>query len=304
MRWMLYRWVWRLRSPLHIGHTPAGTLNRARLYIPARNLWAALTAEIARQHAGSSFPDYKDIGQELQEHVRFTYLFPAEWVGDRWYAWLPRYEEEKGLYWHREDGPKTSDRRFRWRLLHTRPGTAMAAGTGAAEEGTLREVEYIATHWKAPKASRPAPSSVAFVGYVFLKSTLSQVLEQALRDIRELFIGGETRYGFGHLVLQPESEQEPWALARDCFDYSVNLTKETPVVVSPSHLLAHGILPNHEPGILPNHKGKGDREALFHWDWQTPQTTNQIYWLPGTQISGHVEFLVRRDGIWEGRPVR
>ncbi len=298
MSWTLYRWVWQLRSPLHIGHTPAGALNRTRLYILARNMWAALTAEIARQRAGSSFPDYEDIGRELREQVRFTYLFPAEQVRGRWYAWLPRYKDGDGLRWHREDDDTASlpDRRFRRRLLHTQPSTAIAPGSGAAEEGTLREVECIAAHWTPEqRQTHSSPSPVAFVGYVFLKDTLPQHLQSALKDVREVFIGGETRYGFGHLVLLPFSEQEPWEQAQECFGYKVDLNRDTPVVKNPSHLVAHGMFASTEV--------KGDREALFFWDWQTPQTSNQLYWQPGTWVQKPQEFVffIECDGFWAGR---
>ncbi|SHK67884.1 hypothetical protein [Rhodothermus profundi] len=301
MSWTLYRWVWQLHSPLYIGHTPAGALNRTRLYIPARNMWAALTAEVARQRASSSFPNYEDIGRKLQEHARFTYLFPAEQVNGHWYAWLPRYEEDKGLLWHREDGKNEPDRRFRRRFLHTRPSTAIAPGSGAAEEGTLREVECIATHWKpAQGQAHDQPSPVAFVGYVFLNDTLPQHLQSALKDVREVFIGGETRYGFGHLVLLPFSKRKPWEEAEKCFGDEVELNGDTPVVKQPSYLVAHGVFPS----------AKGDREALVQWDWQTPRPICQLYWQPGTQILEPKEeelefvFFIERDGFWTGRRKR
>lgn len=54
MTWSLFRWVWRLEAPLHVGIPPAGSLDRCRLYLPARNLWAALTAALARQEMGDT----------------------------------------------------------------------------------------------------------------------------------------------------------------------------------------------------------------------------------------------------------
>ena len=300
MSWTLYRWVWQLRSPLHIGHMPAGALNRTRLYIPARNMWAALTAEIARQQAGDSFPTYEDVGRELQEHARFTYLFPAEQMNGQWHVWLPCYEEGESLVWRREgeENTKVADRAFRRRLLHTRPSTALAPGSGAAEEGTLREIECIATHWKpAQEQASNSSSPVAFVGYVFVKDTLPQHLQSVLKDIREVFIGGETRYGFGHLVLLPfsESKQQPWEGVNMCFDNEVELNGDTPIVKQPSYLVAHG--------IFPSAYAKGDREALFQWDWQTPRPSHQLYWKPGTQVQEpqNLVFFIEQDGFWAGQ---
>ncbi len=288
MTWKMYRWIWQLRAPLHIGYTPAGALNRTRLYIPARNMWAAFTAEISRRQAGSAFPNYGDIGRELQEHVGFTYLFPAEWVKGRWYAWLPRYEEENGLCWHREDGQKELDRRFRRRLLHTRPSTAIAPGSGAAEEGTLREVEYITTYWKPAQTSRRDLSPVAFVGYVFLKRTVSQMLKDVIKDMSEVFIGGEIRYGFGRLTLV--STEDPWEPAFRCFSSQVDLKDGAPRIFNPDYLLAHSQVYHIE--------GYGDREVLSRWDWTRRRVDRQLYWKPGTQIKQCTDFVILPEGIW------
>ncbi len=304
MSWTFYRWVWRLRSPLHIGHTPAGTLNRTRLYIPARNMWAALTAEISRRLA-SNFPDYTGVGQALQQHVRFTYLYPAERVNGKWYAWLPRYVQEKkrfGLYWYREDGTvkPLSDRAFRRHLLHTQASTAIAAGTGAAEEGTLREVEFIHPYWQEEGVSPDAASRpVAFVGYLILQDTLPDDIKNHLENIREVYIGGEQRYGFGHLVLVPYSERYPWEQTLNCFDYNVKRTGEDPHIAAPSHLIGHG--------SLPSSQAQGAWEVLVRWDRQAMQTVNRILWQPGTRVEQsdnqgrQIYFAIDPDGLWRYR---
>jgi hypothetical protein len=139
MAWQVYRWVWRLESTLHIGLSPAGFLNRTRLYIPARTMWGALTAVLAQRNASGAWPDYQGIGNTLKEQARFSYLYPAEQVGGEWHPWLPRYEE-KGLCWQRQNSEeKLSDRSFRQRLLSTHPGTAIDPASDTAAEGTLRE---------------------------------------------------------------------------------------------------------------------------------------------------------------------
>jgi len=137
MSWTMYQWVWRLESPLFVGKPPAGSLNRTRLYVPARALHGAFAAEAARRkydedkagnNANSSdstakqkdakknlSPDYGKFGRELGIWGRFTYLYPAEKMDDRLLVWLPRYlnedkkkddsdggrnhEERAGFYW-------------------------------------------------------------------------------------------------------------------------------------------------------------------------------------------------------------
>ena len=114
MTWSLFRWVWRLEAPLFVGMSPAGVLNRCRLYVPARALWGAVTAETARLKSGEGFPNYKDVGDEVKRSCRFTYLFPAEKRDGRFLAWLPKFEKEKGLRWCLQNSDKSlSDRDFR-----------------------------------------------------------------------------------------------------------------------------------------------------------------------------------------------
>ncbi|MBW2030499.1 MAG: hypothetical protein JRJ31_15665 [Deltaproteobacteria bacterium] len=297
MSWTLYRWVWKLRSPLHIGLTRAGSLNRTRLYIPARNMWAALTAEIARQQAGTDFPDYEDTGQKLQEHARFTYLFPAERVDSHWRAWLPRYEKDYGLRWHREDGgvEPLPDRRFRRRLLHTRPTTAIAHSSGAAEEGTLREVECIVECWRPQLVQdQSGPSPVAFVGYIFLKDTLPLAMQNLLKELGEIFMGGETRYGFGHLSLLPHSPQKPWQHTSDCFWAQVNFNADNPVIEGLHHVLAH----THQDR---NPVKMGAWELLVQWNWGTFQNQASPFWAPGSQVGNDVRFNILDSGLWQAQ---
>jgi len=133
MSWMVYQWSWRLESPLYVGMPPAGSLNRTRLYIPARALHGAIAAESARRkydedkdgdNANSPdsaskqkgrkknlSPDYGKFGKEVGTWCRFTYLYPAEKIDEQLFVWLPQYfcENEKtsaygdrartGLYW-------------------------------------------------------------------------------------------------------------------------------------------------------------------------------------------------------------
>ena len=301
MRWTLYRWVWQLRSPLHIGLSPSGSLNRTRLYVPARTMWGALTAELARRiGSGITFPNYDEIGQTLRQHARFTYLYPAERVNGEWLAWLPRYEQnsqQAGLLWYREDEAVEPllDRHFRKHLLHTQPSTAIAPSSDTAEEGTLREVEYISPYWRAEGMhSRDKLRPVAFVGYVFLKDTLSQQIRDLLTDIQELFVGGEIRYGFGHLVLLPFSESSPWEQINACFGFPVDLSQAEPQIECPNYLAAHG--------SLPASRAQGALETLVWWDWRTLQANNQPFWQPGTRIEQpedrKLNLTIGNDGLW------
>lgn len=284
MSWTLYRWTWRLEAPLFVGALPAGSLNRCRLYVPSRPLWGALTAELARRRE-SGFPSYENEGTVLRENARFTYLFPAECDGKHWRAWLPRYEQPAGLVWRREDRQDGEyhlpDRQIRMRLLDARPGTAIDPDSDSAEEGSLRETECVLPQW------RSSESSVAFVGYVFLKQDLPE-----LRDLTALFLGGDSRYGLGRLR---RLDMTP---ASDVFGAQIDLNQGAPSVRS-NRLLAHT---HQDAGRL---EIIGSHELLAGWDRTRHDPFLPIaempLWTPGSRVrDGRVaDWEIGENGIWK-----
>jgi len=284
MRWMLYRWTWRLANPLFVGTTPAGALNRCRLYVAARPLWGALTAELARKEAMSD-PRYRQVGKELRESVRLGYLYPAEWLHRQWKAWLPSFEPGDGLSWRREDGgPSVPDRHFRARLLSARPGTAIDPCGDVALEGSLRETECVQTSWRSD-AGAPA-GTVALVGYVFVVAKSD--LWERVNGITTLFVGGDTRYGLGRL------ERDSCTPAQDVFGARVDCESQDPCVIG-RRLFAHGIVDS-GGGIC------GDREALGGWDRTDPQGNHRLSgpaWMPGSQYAEEARWEFSRSGLLE-----
>jgi hypothetical protein len=280
-----------LESPLHIGLGPAGSLNRTRLYAPARALWGALAAEWARRQ-GASFPDYHAVGVRLREWTRLSYLFPAEQVGEGWCAWLPEYREERGLVWLREDGKgPVEDRVLRRWLLTTRPGTAIAPDSDTAEEGSLREYEVISdlSHWGE---GAEAPRPVGLVGYIFLADhqAAGGLLKELLK-IDLVFLGGDTRYGLGRL-------RRVEGLARAAshfFGEPVDLQAEKPVVTT-ARVLAHTVTKEAFCGAL---------EYLAGWDVVSGGLRRiDLVWAPGSKSqdgSGGgkpAHFRLQKEGLW------
>jgi len=280
MAWQAYRWVWRLESPLHIGFSPAGMLNRTRLYIPARTIWGALTAELARQNASGAWPAYQSVGRDLQETARFSYLYPAEQVNGQWYPWLPRYKEGQGLCWQRQDGGALlPDRVFRQRLLSTHPGTAIDPASDTAAKGTLREVEYIMPRW------RHIGAPLAFVGYVFLQDGKDL---HGLMDIAEIWVGGESRYGFGRLRrvrIDPTNE---------CFGISLELRGDAPILCVSEFVWAH--VPADGSNI-----GSGSWEVILGWDRDNLNSiaSSGLCWEPGSRANASTLFRISESGVWK-----
>lgn len=269
MTWILYRWTWRVASPLFVGATPSGALNRCRVYVPARPFWGAITAELARLQ-GDNHPKYQQVGEDLRKHARFSYLFPAERIGDEWRAWLPEYREGAGLVWAREGGDAVlADRNLRRQLLGTRPATAVDPDSDSALDGSLRETECVQTWWRRSDGSANNP--VALVGYVFIRKDRDEFVTR-LSALEQLFIGGDTRYGLGRL------DHVAMRLATTVFGEAVDLAQPNPHVIA-SRVFAHVPFRDDLPMC-------GEQEALGGWDMTGRQQDRRVSgpaWTPGSR---------------------
>ena len=293
MTWSLFRWVWQLEGSLHVGMPPAGSLNRTRLYVPARALWGALTAELSRREAlNGKDPQYQAVGVSLQKDYRFTYLYPAEKVEARWQAWLPTYRDALGLSWVREDQPEQAvgDRQFRRRLLSTRPGTSIDAGTDAAADGSLRETECIEARWRDDRG-RDA-DLVAMVGYVFVNIGIEKKAKYAKTKLRldgldTLFVGGDTRYGLGRL-------------------HRVSFERIVPEIVFGAFVSFDGLSPPRiESETAYGHACTdaslaGAQELLVGWDVGAIRSVESSApaWQPGSTAAGKLRWSIGPNGLW------
>lgn len=279
MTWTMYRWVWQLRSPLHIGVGQAGPLARTRLYIPASTLWGALTAELTRRcHTPALSYHYQQVGEEIKHKTRFSYLFPAEKIDGRWKAWLPEFSPD-GLNWKREDnGASHSLRKFRNRLLSTLPGTAIDPSTDTAQESTFGETEVVHPFWQ------DSQGPVAFIGYLFVND---QNLVDQIFEITELFLGADTRYGLGRLE---QIERQDIQSVANFFGQPVNLNSASPKVQT-KIIFAHIMIDE-----ISSKEMKGSWEIFERWDQGI--RTEGLCWVPGSIISSERWFKFLPSGIW------
>lgn len=274
MTWELYRWVWQLEAPLFIGMSPAGSLNRCRLFVPARAIWGAITAELAQQQA-NGFPDYRAVGEAVRNNARFTYLYPAERANGSWLAWLPYYADGKGLCWRREGKAGDSDasipdRQFRSRLLDARPGTAIDPVSDIAEEGSLREAECMMINWRSG-ARGPA----GLVGYVFLRPDF----HQKITPIDTIFLGGDSRYGLGGV------RRLEWKPATHVFN-AVGEANGRPDPGDP--IISTKTILGHSPVETCGCKITGAVEPIAGWDRAGESGVTPVCgraWLPGSRVS-------------------
>ena len=283
MKWQMYTATYELRSPLHIGYHKVGNLQRTRTYIPARNLWGAVTEALTRRGfytTGAPQGDYQKIGEWVKAHCAFGYWFI--WENDA--PLCPHYEGNCLKY-----GPLTATELER-RYLDAHVTTALDAATNSAQAGSLHEVEFI-----MPYNREGVRTQVS--GWVFLEETAWPLLgtESKWRAFLEtLRVGGERRYGFGQLRLtelelkaKSNLEKLEWMLdaGRPCIE-----------VLPGCPLLAHTLITGVE--------ARGDIEPLVGRETHNSHTfgrvltSSRVCWTPGSVLTSPARLEIHQDGYW------
>jgi hypothetical protein len=281
MTWQLYGLTYELLSPLHIGYHKIGNVQRTRYYIPARNLWGAVTERLTR--SGFSTPDapqgdYRRIGDWVKRHCAFSYFFVCD--GDK--LLHPRYAQDGVCYGH------LSAAEFERRWLSAHVTTALDAATTSAETGSLHEVEFIAPYDDQARRT-------CLRGWMFLdeegKARLAEGKWRAA--LNELQVGGERRSGFGQLRLNG------WTTDQTLADYEVTLNGLRPQVnvQAKKPLLAHTLASAVKArGMIEPLVGRetvGDSQSFGQ-----SLIAGRVCWTPGSLVDRKECLTLDEAGIW------
>jgi hypothetical protein len=291
MTWQAYRLVYRLKSPLHIGWRKIGNLMQTRPYIPGRSWWGAATSRLTH-HLGTY--NYPEIGELVRDNLIFNYFYLATAVDNLftpcWYVF--NYEKK-------EDGQNKSD--FDRRFIKSQASTAIDEQSNTSLEGQLYEVEYITPCIEGKDTHTP----VFAVGYLFArKGDRIECTEQEVivdgkalfaEVLQEMQLGGERRYGWGHLTL----EQCTMCTEHNLFQHALDLSTTYPgiTIEKDQPLLAHTAVHNVE--------AVGEIEPLVGREWKKDTgvgqqiTCNGVYFAPGArlQVPSQV-FTIGTYGLW------
>ncbi len=272
MIWQVYRVIFKLRSPIHIGCGKVGNLQRTRPYITGRMFWGALTMRLTRDECEKEHKpainsaDYQKIGEKVHDSLAYTYFYPAiNKDGDYQINWS----------WNNN---------FRHRFLSSYVSTALLYPQQTAAEGLLHEVEFL-----SPRRLDTG-EQVYLVGYVFEKNNCQLAWKQA---IRRLHLGGERSYGWGMVELVDDAPYKN----KDLFDgQAVLINSEDRFVIQTERLLAHT--------SSTNFSATGEMEPLVGREWKSPHQAGQHIeqfgdpcWVPGITVK-RSKFTIQKFGIW------
>jgi len=272
MSWQKFHVVYELHSPLHIGYHKVGNVQRTRYYIPARNLWGAVTEALTRRGFsthGVSSGDYQQVGEWVKKHCAFGYWF----VYENSKLLTPCYCKDGLKY----DNLSVSE--FERRYLDSHVTTALDSRTNSAQHGSLHEVEFIAPY------SRQNGARTRVSGLVFLDDEAKKELNWGW--LSNLQVGGERRYGFGTLrLVEMKSEGDPITCTRPC----QSVSEDKP-------FLAH-------VSVATNIQIRGQIEPLVgrvtsqSHAFGSSLTSAIVCWTPGSIPMDDVQVQFEQEGYW------
>lgn len=202
--------VFRLKSSLHIGYKPfkGSVISPTRYYVLGRNLWGAITKRLTEFLITSpKGKDYKTVGKIVMDNFVFSYFY----LFDDKTAYFPRYTRyglEYGISKH-----KIKQSEFEHRFIGSIISTTINSENGTAEDGSLHETEFINDKFIDENGNI---QHTKIVGSIWVKDNL-EICEQKIAIdegifingfnlIGELSLGGELKYGFGHVLLDSVNE--------------------------------------------------------------------------------------------------
>ena len=198
--------VFSLKSPLHIGYMPfkGSVVSPTRYYVPGRNLWGALTKRITEfLNEKPEAEEYKEIGKRVREIFRFSYLY----LYHEKTVYFPRYTHAGLIFGDNKKYLTKSE--FEHKFIGSIVSTEIDRVKKTAMNEKLHEIEFIHNMSKDENGEiRP----VKLLGRIWVKEGKETedkkislentgIFIDDFNIIQELILGGESKYGFGHVSL-------------------------------------------------------------------------------------------------------
>jgi hypothetical protein len=263
-KWQRIDVVFKLKSPLHIGYMTFGSyvVSPTRYYIPGRTLWGAITKIVTENlYEIPTAEDYKKIGKNIMDNLRFSYFY----LYDEKTVYLPCYTDD-GLMYGKKDKTITKFE-FEHKFIGSRISTAIDGRSGIAKDESLHEIEFIHNKFKDEEGYI---MNTKIVGIIWVKKDTKVNAEEIkvvgskgifIRDfniIGELILGGESKYGFGDVLIDTVNKVK-FPIEAEEGEISIKVNKGVPL---PVHLKYHK-----------NIEFKGDVELLSGRGHFYPQKT-------------------------------
>jgi len=319
--WACYKVYLEAKAPIHVGYgAKIGVVDRTRYYIPAKNVWGALTSSIAKSIMDNySSRVYQIIGKSLNENIRFSYFYPVEYKKANekiqvQQVFVPHYKEDGLKFGICRDKEAISLEEFERIFISSFVSTAIDKTSKSAEEGSLHEIEFIRDGIKCDTEVKPT----VFAGYLFVRDEPLKIKVEA-KDVEisftdsievngvklnEIWVGGERNYGFGRVKIIELSQEDSKDGIIDLFNsgIKIDITREQPMILCEEKritALSHVNTENLDIKLI-----RGDVEPLIGREWgeggpgQKISQVAKICITPGSQFVCDKTLSIGNFGIW------
>jgi len=320
--WACYKVYLEAKAPIHIGYgAKLGIVDRTRYYIPAKNIWGALTSLVAKSIMENYSPKlYQRIGEFLNENIKFSYFYPVEYKRTNGkiqvqQVFAPCYKEDGLKFGVCKDKKAISLEEFERIFISSFVLTAIDKTSKSAEEGSLHEIEFIRDRIKCGTEVKPP----VFVGYFFVRDEPLKIkvetkeVEISFADsieangvkLNEIWVGGERNYGFGRVKIIKLSQENSKDDTIDLFNsgIKIDITREQPMILCEERriiALSHVNTESLDTKLI-----RGDMEPLIGREWSergSGQKISQVAKIcitPGSQFVCDRVLSIGNFGIWE-----
>lgn len=196
-----YKLIFKQLQPIHIGIGRYGVISETRIFIPGWTMWGALTKKYNQLLKNVDLSKNQELFNEI------TCFYPA-FKSNSFEPLLPQWKNGEfylGSY---------SEAAFRARFVDTFVSTAVVPLSRMAKDESLHEINIILPSIKK-EFSEEINKELFWVGIVKISEDVIKEVKKKLTENPplELIIGGDSRYGFGKVILEKvekieESTQE------------------------------------------------------------------------------------------------
>lgn len=201
--WRKVNVIFKLKSPLHIGYLPfkGSVVSPTRYYVPGRSLWGAVTKRITEYlfKPSPKEEDYRNIGKQIIENFRFSYFY----IYDGETIYIPKFEGYRIKYGNIDRSE------FENKFIGSRISTAIDPYSLTAKNESIHEIEFINEKFCDIDGDL---KDVKIAGCIWIREDTKingkeaeinrGIIIDDFNVTHELIIGGEAKYGFGHVFLE------------------------------------------------------------------------------------------------------
>ncbi len=174
-----YKLVFKQKQPIHIGKFEWGVVSETEIFIPGWTMWGALVNAYIIKNKAKDKNEIQKIQKDFETITNFFPSFDGETVLE------PKYKDGK---FYLED---YSEEEFRYKYVKADFKTAVEPISRKAKDEHLYEFEYIIPEFY-------------WIGLIKIENEEIKNFFEGKK--LEIFIGGDTKYGYGLLKLEDSKE--------------------------------------------------------------------------------------------------